>query len=594
MNERDYRINDFLNYLATVQKQNPSISLPENMIYRELVRLGVPDKEKNYSVDSLFTAFVQNFESDTNQRVFVDPNWSYFCQFIQDEPNRPMVNEQNHIKLYVPLDEKHMYVGVDKIFNFLSEQKIPHISKVGSNIRNDDVVLRLVNPEDARKVIDYIGKDQYLQNGLLPANPFLHQENGIAMTCDGNLSFSTSLAFMLTEYIHQKKQMNALDYVNANDFYTFTDYLYQYLFVEKKADFAEIQRLFPRVQNSKNVADLKIVFDVLKESRRPDFTFDDYIQIYEKGRKPNEVLASIHQFDDVPLTERVEPTEQLKDAQVEKEKMERLLEKGIDIISQRVGSRDVAIYTMREFLNRGDYSLITRTGDLRDTYIQEHFHSRLQIYLGENQIQLDDMLTEIDAKKEKKDIPNAASKMRLVMDVMGSKYGEKVALDTVAAYLQTGNVNHLTKEYGIRKSIGESNLRKQINRYLQSQNLSAEEFLSDISANRTPEQYFEDACAITYNKYQTLYENGESEINGQQWLNYAIGSYVQSGEANGFTRDFNARFHIQSHVTPENAKQAIAQKLGANVSDLNPSYGSLVTLCKEYTKAIADESFIRN
>ena len=116
MNERNYRINNFLNYLATVQKQNPSISLPENIIYRELVRIGVPDKEKNYSVDSLFTAFVQNFESDTNQRVFVDPNWSYFCQFIQDEPNRPMVNEQNHIKLYVPLDEKHMYVGVDKIF----------------------------------------------------------------------------------------------------------------------------------------------------------------------------------------------------------------------------------------------------------------------------------------------------------------------------------------------------------------------------------------------------------------------------------------------------------------------------------------------
>lgn len=46
MNERDYRINNFLNYLATVQKQNPSISLPENIIYRELVRIGVPDKEK--------------------------------------------------------------------------------------------------------------------------------------------------------------------------------------------------------------------------------------------------------------------------------------------------------------------------------------------------------------------------------------------------------------------------------------------------------------------------------------------------------------------------------------------------------------------
>lgn len=294
------------------------------------------------------------------------------------------------------------------------------------------------------------------------------------------------------------------------------------------------------------------------------------------------------------VTEGTIPTEQLKEPEVEKEEMEQLLEKGIEIITQRIGSRDAAIYTMQEFLKRGDYSLITRTQNLRDTYISKHFHSRLQVYLGENQIQLDDMIKEIDYKKEKKEIPNAASKMRLVMDVMGSKYGEKVALDTVAAYLQTGHVNHLTKEYGIRRTIGESNLREQINRYLQRENISAEEFLSDISANRTPEQCFEDACAITYNKYQTLYENKESQINGQQWLSYAIGNYVQNGEVNGFTRDFNARFHLQNHVSPENAKQAMAQKLGVDISDFHPNYGSLGSLCSQYSQVIAEEAFVRN
>lgn len=588
MNNNKQRIDELLRYLADLQKQNPNHPFTEPDIYYHLIEQDVPIEEQSYPVNRFFDDFVDNFKDEQNLNVFVDPNWNYFCQFISQKPNESMVRNPNHIKLYIPLDARHIYRGVDQIFNFLSENDISHISKVGSHIRNDDIVVRLTKPEDAKKLIDFVQNSSYLQEGLLPASPFLHQESGIAMTCDGNLSFSNSLACMLTEYIHQKKQINALDYVNADDFYSFTDYLYQYLFVEKKVDFAEIQRLFPRVQNSKNVADLKIVFDVLKESRRPDFTFDDYIQIYERACKPNEVLASIHQFDDIP------PTEQLNDEQVEKEEMERLLEKGIDIIAQQVGSRDAAIYTMREFLNRGDYSLITRTEHLRDMYIQEQFHSRLQIYLGENQMQLDDMLAEIDSKKDKKDIPNAASKMRLIMDVMGSKYGEKVALDTVAAYLQTGNINHLTKEYGIRKTIGESNLREQINHYLQSQNLSAEEFLSDISANRTPEQYFEDACAITYNKYQTLYENGESEINGQQWLNYAIGSYVQSGESNGFTRDYNARFHMQRHVTPETAKQAIAQKLGANVDDLNPSYGSLGVLCNQYAQEIANESFVRN
>ena len=38
----------------------------------------------------------------------------------------------------------------------------------------------------------------YLQEGLLPASPFLHQEGGIAMTCDGSLSFSNSLSCMIS------------------------------------------------------------------------------------------------------------------------------------------------------------------------------------------------------------------------------------------------------------------------------------------------------------------------------------------------------------------------------------------------------------
>ena len=184
--------------------------------------------------------------------------------------------------------------------------------------------------------------------------------------------------------------------------------------------------------------------------------------------------------------------------------------------------------------------------------------------------------------------------MRLVMDIMESKYGEGTALATVTQYLETGNPNCLTKDYGLRRAIGQSDVRDQINRYLKDQNISASKFLSDLSDNRSPEEYFEDACIITYTKYQSLYENGTSQINGEKWLSYAIGSYIQSGDANGFTRDYNSRFHIQNHVTPQVAKQAIVQKLGADIQKMNPSYGSFVTLCNEYAKSVGEESFIKN
>ncbi len=56
-----------------------------------------------------------------------------------------MAYNPNHIKLYIPLDARHIYRGVDQIFNFLSENDISHVSKVGSAIRNDDIVIRLEN-----------------------------------------------------------------------------------------------------------------------------------------------------------------------------------------------------------------------------------------------------------------------------------------------------------------------------------------------------------------------------------------------------------------------------------------------------------------
>lgn len=578
MNEKSQKIDELLQYLADLQRQNPNHIFTEREVYYHLVRQDVPAEERSYPVNRFFDDFVQNFKDYENLNVFVDPNWNYFCQFISQKPNEVMAYNPNHIKLYIPLDARHIYRGVDQIFNFLSENDISHVSKVGSAIRNDDIVIRLEKPEDAQKLIHYVQNSSYLQEGLLPASPFLHQEGGVAMTCDGSLSFSNSLSCMISEYIQEKQMNHQLNQVGAHDFYSFVDSLYRDLYISQEADFNAIHQHFPSVVNQKCISDLKGIFEIIHESKRADFSFDDYISIYQKACNPKENLSQIeqsyHEQEQIDLSE--------------------LLQKGIDIMTQRLGSKEKAIYTIQTYLDTGNHNLITRTDDLRTIYQTSHFRNRLQDYLNEHQLPLEQYVFEIEEKQEKPHVENAAKKMRLVMDIMGSKYGEDVALATVTEYLKTGNPQYLTKEYGIRTAIGKSDVRDQINLYINSQNLSAEEFLNDISANRTPEQYFEDACAITYSKYQTLYENKESEISGEQWLNYAVGSYVQSGEANGFTRDFNARFHIQSHVTPENAKQAIAQKLEANVSDLNPSYGSLVTLCKEYAKAIADESFIRN
>ena len=191
----------------------------------------------------------------------MDPKWQYFCQFISQKPNEDLTKNPNHIKLYIPLDAKHIYRGVDKIFNFLSSQNISHISKVDSNIRNDDIVIRLTNLDDAKKLIN----STYLQEGLMPPNPFLYQEGGIAMTCDGTLSFSNALSCMLTEYIKQKNTNHQLDSINVYDFYSFVNSLYQNLYQSYSKDIQQISQYFPRVTNSKGVSDLKWIFEIIQK-----------------------------------------------------------------------------------------------------------------------------------------------------------------------------------------------------------------------------------------------------------------------------------------------------------------------------------------
>lgn len=575
MNERLQRIDQLLHYLADLQKQNPNYILTERNVYYFLVRQGIEVEDRNYPVQQFFDDFIRNFKDHHNLNVFVDPNWQYFCQFISQKPDEDLTQYPNHIKLYIPLDAKHIYRGVDQIFNFLSDQNISHISKVGSNIRNDDIVVRLTKPDDAKKLIDFVKNSSYLQEGLLPTNPFLYQDGGIAMTCDGTLSFSNALSCMLTEYIQQKKNGQQLDNVGVYDFYSFVNSLYQDLYISHSADMNKISQYFPRVTNQKQISDLKWIFEIIQKSQQENFNFETYAEIYQNACKSDGALKQKQDSNNVmSLTE--------------------LLEKGIAVMTQKLGSKEGAIYTLQTYLETGNDKLITRTDDLRTIYQTSNFCNQLRTFLTENKITLEQYATDIENNKNKNHVTDAAKKMRLVMDIMGSKYGEGTALATVAKYLETGNPNYLTKDYGLRKAIGQSDVRDQINRYLKDQNVSPEIFLSQLSANRSPEEYFEDACTITYTKYQSLYENGTSQISGEKWLSYAIGSYMQSGDPNGFTRDYNARFHVQNHVTPQNAKQAITQKLGTDIQKLNPSYGSFVTLCNEYAKTIAEESFIRN
>ena len=141
--------------------------------------------------------------------------------------------DDNYYKLYIPLDKEHIRNGADLIFDYIKQNNIEHLSKIGADIRFDDIVIRLTNKKDVEKVINFVGSNEYLKEGLIKPNPFLYSKNNVAVACDGDLSFNNIISSLISNYINEKKLNNNLKEISVYDFYEYARNIYNDIFVKK-------------------------------------------------------------------------------------------------------------------------------------------------------------------------------------------------------------------------------------------------------------------------------------------------------------------------------------------------------------------------
>lgn len=120
---REEKITEFLNKVSKIIEIYSYISKDfekfHSVIYALLEDYEVPEYDKQKDVSSMFPVWINNFKESTNTSVFVDPSWAYFCQFINETPDKKIKDECDPVKIYVPLDSNHLKEGVNKIFNFV-------------------------------------------------------------------------------------------------------------------------------------------------------------------------------------------------------------------------------------------------------------------------------------------------------------------------------------------------------------------------------------------------------------------------------------------------------------------------------------------
>ena len=223
---RKNEMDEMLQFLYKMSAKRP---LDHSDVYNTLSFYGLKkedrpiDRNGRVVLDGLnntehFRYWIERFYGKDNIDVFVNPGWSYFCQFVNNLPH----STEHFIKLYIPIDAAHLHDGANILFDFLERNNISHLSKISKKLRVDNVIVRLNynDRETAMKIINFINSNPYLKSGLNKPNPFVPTVNGIGYIQDYGFSYVSDLAHYICLYINSCRKQGLPD-VNAEGFRDF-------------------------------------------------------------------------------------------------------------------------------------------------------------------------------------------------------------------------------------------------------------------------------------------------------------------------------------------------------------------------------------
>lgn len=220
-------MNQFIQKIKLIVKADPSLLenprlLSDTIIYNQLTTFNLGKSYEKNSLEDIFSRLINRNKENVNSRTFINPDHSYFCQVVSKDYRN--LSEAG-IKLYIPLDYEHIYMGSNKLFDFIDKEGISHNSKISKEVRNDDIVVRTTNIEEAEKIINYISQDSYIREGLLNINPFTLNIEGVGISKDGNYSYNSVVCEMLVGALSTFYNANRIDDLNID---TFEEYLQQF------------------------------------------------------------------------------------------------------------------------------------------------------------------------------------------------------------------------------------------------------------------------------------------------------------------------------------------------------------------------------
>lgn len=371
MMTKEQRINYFLKSMMYVRGQR-KIDLTCINVYSSLITFDVYDFDRNVDLSNTFNTWVDRFRNINNINVFVDPNWSYFCQFTNKKD--VVMSSEEQIKIYIPLDSSHIENGVERIFSFLAVKNIPHLSKVSKHIRFDDIVIRVSNSFDAELISNFIKSDSYIQEGLIKNNAFAVEKERISYASDKHISYNSIVATLITNYINYS--YNNKENVDINSFKRYIERFYREVFINNN---------YQLLDNKLNHFSINLltnyqrVIELIYNSLSSNYTYSDYLEYYEKNKKdyyrPMELLQTNVRADEISL---------LKKALIEFGKKE--------IDGKRAYSHNDAVLQIYEYIKTNSPIYITKSGGIRDEMVKCDYRNILLEYMSINNLDFSEVI----------------------------------------------------------------------------------------------------------------------------------------------------------------------------------------------------------
>lgn len=325
--------NEFLQTMAKSFNYYKQYEITNKIIYNNLIFYGIENPQE--SISSNFEGWVNKFKDNPNINTFVSEKWKYFCQFRNDNFTR----ESNLIKIYIPLDKEHIYEGANQLFDFISKENITHASKIGSQIRFDDIVIRVNSVESANKIQQFVDNNKYIQEGMLQANPFAITRNNIAYGMDGGLSFNETLSEYISEYLLKLKKEDKLLEADIDGLFKYIgdEYVRLYLTgdgISKKT----FLRKSKEASTISNLYDHEMITRLLLDGYNKDIGFKAIEDNFNKQKSSKDIKYSyIEKLYNSDINQEKEESK----IDIEKEKKLQILEKASLITYRNHGKKQL-------------------------------------------------------------------------------------------------------------------------------------------------------------------------------------------------------------------------------------------------------------